>query len=54
MQDATGDRAPAPDKSIIKSQLDLAAGLMLLAIALIAYSARSACALARSPASARA
>ena len=37
MQDATGDRAPAPEKSIIKSQLDLAAGLLLLALALIAY-----------------
>jgi hypothetical protein len=37
MPDATGDRAPAPDKSIIKSQLDLAAGLLLLALALIAY-----------------
>jgi hypothetical protein len=37
MPDATGDRAPAPDKSIIKSQLDLAAGLLLLALALIGY-----------------
>lgn len=37
MPDATGDRAPAPDNSIVKSQLDLAAGLMLLAIAGIAY-----------------
>ena len=37
MQDATGDRAPAPEKSIIKSQLDLAAGLLLLALALIGY-----------------
>ena len=37
MLDATGDRAPAPDKSIIKSQLDLAAALLLLALAWIAY-----------------
>lgn len=37
MPDATGDRAPAPDKPIIKSQLDLAAGLLLLSLALIGY-----------------
>jgi len=37
MLDVPGHRAHGPEKSIIKSQLDLGAGLLLLALALIGY-----------------